>query len=78
MENKDESRLSINLDKLLSFVNNNSEVAIKKVTDYQYRLSCNSIILDIFPMSRKYHNVTLNKRGKYSDEKDLLTFLKIK
>jgi len=43
------------------------EIAI--ITDYQYRVNG---ILDLFPTSRKYHNIKTQKRGHYTSAEKII------
>lgn len=36
----------------------------REIADWHVRVTHNNITLDIFPQSKKYHNVTANSRGK--------------
>ncbi len=55
------------------------QVSFKEVKTYQLRLSKNDSVMDIFPLSRKYHDLTKNVRGSYKDLLLLLcTYFKIR
>jgi len=49
---------------------NNCELKI--IQDYQFRLTKEYTVIDIFPQSFKYHDITFNQRGAFSDLFDFL------
>lgn len=49
-----------------------NEVYFTAIADHHFRLMQDTFTLDIYPQQNKYHNVTKNKRGRYSD---ITTFL---
>jgi len=49
-----------------------NDVSHDQYTPYVIRLTKGQLILDIYPMTGKWHNVTLNKRGQ---SKDVISFL---
>lgn len=49
--------------------------AAQRLTDYQFRIDHNGVKVDIYPTNRKYHNVTINHRGRI--RRTIAEFLKL-
>jgi hypothetical protein len=49
-----------------------NDITFDWINDRQVRLYYNRIRLDIFPLGKKYHNITTNQRGSYSNLVGLL------
>lgn len=48
---------------------------VKKLTEYQYRIN---EVLDLYPIHKNWHNIKLNKRGKYDSLESVLKVNNIK
>lgn len=66
-----QKHLKENSPKVIEWAEKN-EVAWNPYSPYVIRLSKGMITVDIYPMSGKWHNITLNKRGQ---AKDIVQFL---
>ena len=51
-----------------------NDIAVNWINDRQVRLTKDKLRVDIFPLGKKWHNITANKRGMY---KDLVGFIMI-
>ena len=51
-----------------------NDIAVNWINDRQVRLTKDKLRVDIFPLGKKYHNITKNQRGMY---KDLVGFIMI-
>lgn len=51
-----------------------NDIAVNWINDRQVRLTKDKLRVDIFPLGKKWHNITTNKRGIY---KDLVGFIMI-
>jgi hypothetical protein len=49
-----------------------NDITFDWINDRQVRLYYNGIRLDIFPLGKKYHNITTNQRGIYTNLVGLL------
>lgn len=49
-----------------------NDITFDWINDRQVRLYYNRIRLDIFPLGKKYHNITTNQRGIYTNLVGLL------
>lgn len=47
----------------------------KRITDYHFRIHHKAIVLDIFPVNSKFHNMTVNTRGRI--RRPMVSFLKL-
>ncbi len=61
------SRRATETETLLSLREDGFE--IKQLTEYHFRVNG---FLDIFPTSKKWHNVKTNRRGRYNDVLDFV------
>ena len=49
-------------------------IDIEWITERQCRLSDGKIRVDVFPLGKRYHNITIDERGGYAD---LIGFMQI-
>ena len=50
-----------------------NDVYFTAIADHHFRLIQDTLTLDIYPQHNKYHNITKNKRCRYSDITIFLT-----
>lgn len=51
-----------------------NDISVNWINDRQIRLTKDKLRVDVFPLGKKWHNITTNKRGAY---KDLVGFIMI-
>ena len=51
-----------------------NDITFEWINDRQVRLTKDKLRVEIFPLGKKWHNITTNKRGMY---KDLVGFIMI-
>lgn len=58
--------------KVLMMWAEDNKAKIEFIQNHQIRIFKNGITMDFFPMSKKFHNITENRRGEYKDLRNLL------
>ncbi|MBS1598413.1 MAG: hypothetical protein JST75_09305 [Bacteroidetes bacterium] len=57
---------------ILKWFSDDYNITFKEIQHYQFRMEKNQEKVDIFPQTKKYHDITNNQRGRYRNLSDFL------